>query len=404
MIKVVLSCLLPLIFLGTFSNFQFAEAQSSPANKQNQQKIESELLSIAEASLKAERDVQVDGDGDGAKRRNPRVSKIRDAKFQQRLAKAKERKDFLRSRKIGFTRHQTKLDLKSIKIEGTVATLRAVEDSTRFYDLSIMDAGSPEKTQELKEYLFTFNLKDSQWELVSSEVVNEPGTSQGSATEKIPSLTIDSTVIPSDPTAPPTSDPSKFNLKALTLSDKGYGEFSSPLESPSLLAQASLNRSAIVQYIYYYALTPNKNYRDYSADGGDCTNFVSQALLAGGWGRLNGGHRETTSWWYSGGILPPYASWTWTSADYFFKFINSRPRAKAIGRIADLVPGDVISVDYNPSVGNGIDHTMLVSKKTASGIFLAYHTNNTLDKSFTEFYNASPGAQYYAWSLLPSPQ
>jgi Putative amidase domain len=311
------------------------------------------------------------------------------------------------SRKVGFTRHQTKLDIKSIKIEGTVATLRAVEDSTRFYDLSIMDAGSPEKTQELKEYLFTFNLKDNQWELVSSEIVNEPGAVQGSATEKIPSLTIDSTAIPSDPTAPPTSDPSKFNLKAFTLSEKGYGEFSSSLESLNLLAQNSLNRQAIVQYIYYYALTPNKNYRDYSLEGnrgGDCTNFVSQALLAGGWGRLNGGHRETTSWWYSGGILPPYASWTWTSADYFFKFINSRPRAKAIGRIADLVPGDVISVDFNPSAGDGIDHTMLVSKKTTSGIFLAYHTNNTLDKSFTEFYNASPGAQYYAWSLLPSPQ
>jgi hypothetical protein len=62
MIKVILSCFLPLIFLGAFSSFQFAKAQSSPANKQNQQKIESELLSIAQASLKAERDVQVDGD------------------------------------------------------------------------------------------------------------------------------------------------------------------------------------------------------------------------------------------------------------------------------------------------------------------------------------------------------
>jgi Putative amidase domain len=408
MIKVALSRLLPLILLSISLNFHSADAQSNSSNKQDQQKVESELLSIAEASLKAERDVQVDGDGDGARRRNPKISRIRDAKFQQRLTRAKDRKNFLRSKRIGFKGHQTRLDIKSVTIENTVATLRAVENSTRFYDLSIMDAGSPEKTQELKEYIFTFNLKDNQWELISSETANDIGSVQGTAGEKIPSLPIDSTVMPSDPTAPSTNDSSKSTLKNFISPEKSKSSFLKDFSAmPNLIAQNPLNRQAIVQYIYYYALTPNKKYRDYSMEGnkgGDCTNFVSQALQAGGWSRVDGGHRESTSWWYGGGLLPPYASWTWIGADSFFKFINGRPRAKTIGRIADLVPGDVISVDLNPSANDGIDHTMLVSKKTASGIFLAYHTTNTLDKSFTEFYNINPGANYYAWSLLPTPQ
>jgi hypothetical protein len=69
--------------------------------------------------------------------------------------------------------------------------------------------------------------------------------------------------------------------------------------------------------------------------------------------------------------------------------------------VADLVPGDVISVDLNPQNNDGIDHTMVISKKANDGtIYLAYHSSNTLDKTFYEFYNLSPGAKYYAWSLL----
>lgn len=182
------------------------------------------------------------------------------------------------------------------------------------------------------------------------------------------------------------------------------GEFNN---SPVLLAQASLNRQAIIQYIYYYALTPNRDYRNFEnagIQGGDCTNFVSQALKAGGWPSEQGWYRSDTNWWYDFSFVQPGQSWTWINADYFFNFIHNRPRARTIGRVADLVPGDVISVDLDPQDNNGMDHTMLVSKKSNDGtIYVAYHTNNTLDKSIYQFYNAVPSnANFYAWSLLSS--
>lgn len=42
------------------------------------------------------------------------------------------------------------------------------------------------------------------------------------------------------------------------------------------------NRTNAQNYIYNYTITPNPAYYDYTGYGGDCTNFVSQVLYAGG--------------------------------------------------------------------------------------------------------------------------
>jgi hypothetical protein len=379
---------------------------------QSQSETEAELVGIAEAAVASERYVQVTGDSDEAKKRHPRSGKIRDAKFQERLAKAKERRRLQRERKIAFKNSQTKLTVKKLSISGDTAILEASEDTTKYYDRSIMTADAPEKSEEVVEHRFTFEKRGGQWGLVSSEVINGPGAIQSKPQESIPVLPTNPNVAPSDPLAPPTNpgaqSQSPLNSTSLnkTASLNGKIDGASHPSTSNKIAQSSLNRSAIVQYIYYYAKTPNSKYRDYTTSGGDCTNFVSQALRAGGWSDVSGAHNSTASWWYDFSILSTLrpASWTWTSADYFFKFIQGKPRAKTIGRVADLVPGDVISVDLDPANNNGIDHTMLVSKKDSAGnIYLAYHTSNALDKTFYDFYQASPStAKYYAWSLLSS--
>lgn len=46
------------------------------------------------------------------------------------------------------------------------------------------------------------------------------------------------------------------------------------------------NSSMASNYAYQWALSKNPQYPDFSANtlqGGDCTNFVSQALHTGGW-------------------------------------------------------------------------------------------------------------------------
>ena len=74
-----------------------------------------------------------------------------------------------------------------------------------------MASDSPEKSQELIKHRFIFNLQGNQWELISDEIVNAPGSIQGTFKEKAPPLQVDPSIIPSDPLAPPTSSQSKLN-------------------------------------------------------------------------------------------------------------------------------------------------------------------------------------------------
>jgi hypothetical protein len=131
--------------------------------------VEAELISIAEANIRSEYDVQVNGDEEGALKRNGRASKVRDVKFRKRLAKAKELRKFLSGKKVGYKGFQTKLEVTKVKIEGDTATIEATEKTARDYDLSIMASDSPEKTETYTDHRFTFNLRDKQWELTSHE-------------------------------------------------------------------------------------------------------------------------------------------------------------------------------------------------------------------------------------------
>ena len=413
------------LYLFLLMTLNSAMAQNNPnrpsqgnPNRPETGNLEEQLVSVAEASLRLEHDIIVNGNPEAARRRNPNAVRARAANIQRRLDRGRGLHSFLRGRKVGFRDFQTKLEVIDFRVSGDEAVLDAVEYTSLFYDLSMMAEGSPEQSEEIVEHRFTFNLQADEWELVSDEVVNGPGSTQGSAEEVITPLQETPDVAPSDPLAPPTSVqsnalPSDLSVTSSIQSDElkvfDHTQLDGELKNfPTLLAQTSPNRQAIVQYAYYYALTPNKDYPNFEeagVRGGDCTNFISQAMRAGGWPDAKGWYRNRTSWWSVVSPFPPTQSWTWINADYFFSFIQSSSRVRTTDRVANLIPGDVISVDFDPQNNNGMDHTMLVSRKSNDGnIYLAYHTNNTLDKSFYQFYNetaanTSNQARYYAWSL-----
>jgi hypothetical protein len=89
-----------------------------------------------------------------------------------------------------------------------------------------------------------------------------------------------------------------FKISKNDLSYKA--ELSFPRKKQLLAGRFSLNRPEIIRYIYFYTNTPNSKYRYYGGEGGDCTNFVSQALQAGGWLQVDSynNHKSDTSWWY----------------------------------------------------------------------------------------------------------
>ncbi len=412
------SSLLILSSLTVFTDVK-AQGNQNPRNNRTEtysplENLEIKLVNIAEAVIRAEKDVLVNGNPDAAIRRNPRAVMARGATFQRRLQRAQELRSRLAGRS-GYIGFKTYLEVINFEVMENTAILEAEEKTVFDYDLSQDSSDAPTNTESHIKHRFTFILSNGEWELTEDELLNTPGSRRGIPEEPIEPL-IDKeypNITPADPLAPSTpSNESKvdsFIVGYSSLKDVAQLKTIETSSETDLIAQSSsLDRSAIVQYIYYYALTPNPSYRNFEKSGtrgGDCTNFVSQALKAGGWPSEQGWYRSPSNWWYDFSTVTAGQSWTWINADYFFDFIYNRPRARTINRVADLIPGDVISVDFdNDSV---IDHTMLVSTKSNSGeIYLAYHTNNTLDKKFYDFYNQvaleNPNARYYAWSLLSS--
>lgn len=166
-----------------------------------------------------------------------------------------------------------------------------------------------------------------------------------------------------------------------------------PKGTPEISAAGSpANRNAIVKYAHTYALKPNPKYHEY---GTDCTNFVSQAMAAGGWGQIRGWYRSDSVWWYSGN-WKLWASWTWTSAEHWYRFArNTSKRAGVVNNVYKLRPGDVLQ--YKGSNSPEMNHSMVVTGTSHGVPLLSYHTKNTKDKPFTAM--NSKGLTWFAHSI-----
>lgn len=82
-------------------------------------------------------------------------------------------------------------------------------------------------------------------------------------------------------------------------------------------SNSSYNRTAARDYLNKYTRTPNTAYADFTSEGGDCTNFVSQMLRAGGMSMTaRKSNPGDNSWYYYGSAWGKRTS-TWTAANNF---------------------------------------------------------------------------------------
>lgn len=160
----------------------------------------------------------------------------------------------------------------------------------------------------------------------------------------------------------------------------------------------------------------NTAYPDLSNPNGDCTNFVSQALTAGGWrNTLTTNVTSDLLWWYKSKAS---YSQSWSVAHAFFRHLNGGVNPPTTGKsyeswykfggLSSANYGDIVQADW---AGNNavISHTMIVTgfKRRGDGIIeprLSYHSNDTKDIPLTDFMirvKASyPKAKFYTFSPL----
>ena len=138
-----------------------------------------------------------------------------------------------------------------------------------------------------------------------------------------------------------------------------------------------------VQYARRWALSRNRAYNDFTKGGGDCMNFVSQCLYAGGLPFKNNGFE-----WHG---LRGGSSFSWRGVDSFLKqlknyqqfgsprlefFCEETPESLKAGdlvfTVAEGVPGDI---ERNPS------HVAILSRDYADRgqLVVCGHTVDQLD-------------------------
>lgn len=114
------------------------------------------------------------------------------------------------------------------------------------------------------------------------------------------------------------------------------------------------DRTRACEYAATWAMHRNPQYYDFSHLGGDCTNFISQCLLAGG-GVMN--NTPTFGWYY---YDLQHRAPAWSGARYLYNFLLTNRAAGPVAQEIDeagLEPGDVVFLSDN----NGIYHSLFVS-------------------------------------------
>lgn len=137
--------------------------------------------------------------------------------------------------------------------------------------------------------------------------------------------------------------------------------------------RAVYNRTAAVQYALRHWNNPNPDFAnmDTRGGGGDCTNFTSQALLAGGWPMDYRGMGFDREWWYRRIGTEPFDSqgndwWscTWSLPENQFHYLRIN-HASVVDLLRDrtevrrLRLGDLLFYDWD---GDGLfDHGSIVT-------------------------------------------
>lgn len=128
------------------------------------------------------------------------------------------------------------------------------------------------------------------------------------------------------------------------------------------------DRDKALAYARAWALGRNPAYLDFHGLGGDCTNFVSQCLYAGG-GVMN--VEKGLNWFY---FSARNRTASWTGVEYLYTFLVNNKRTGPYAREAEpgeMEIGDVVQLAL---IGRRFSHAALVVALEGGEIYVAAHS------------------------------
>jgi hypothetical protein len=142
------------------------------------------------------------------------------------------------------------------------------------------------------------------------------------------------------------------------------------------------NREKAVQYAIEWALRRNPQYYNFDKLGGDCTNFASQAIFAGG-AVMN--YTPIYGWYY---INSQKRTASWTGVNYLYNFLTSNKENGPFAEetdVNDIMPGDIIQLSFDGKPN--FNHSLVVIKTGSSleNILITTHSVDRIDYPLTNY-------------------
>lgn len=153
-----------------------------------------------------------------------------------------------------------------------------------------------------------------------------------------------------------------------------------------MIVSKPYNRERALEYVRMWALSRNPLFYDFTGGGGNCTNFVSQCLLAGS---LVMNPTETFGWYY---VDVNNRAPSWTGVREFYEFLcgigDFSPKDKRQGPFADNVARELIEVGDVVQLSNmrgQFYHSLIVSGFENGEILVSAQSNDALDRPLSSY-------------------
>ena len=145
-----------------------------------------------------------------------------------------------------------------------------------------------------------------------------------------------------------------------------------------MILEKEYQRERAVMYARKYALVRNPLFFTFEGIGGNCTNFVSQCLLAGSC-VMN--FTPLYGWYY---LSTNRRSASWTGVDFFYNFLTQNEGVGPFGTeiaLSDAQIGDIIQL----SNGANYYHTLIISEITENDVLVCANSIDSLDRPLSSY-------------------
>lgn len=145
-----------------------------------------------------------------------------------------------------------------------------------------------------------------------------------------------------------------------------------------MILEKEYQRERAVMYARKYALVRNPLFFTFEGIGGNCTNFVSQCLLAGSC-VMN--FTPLYGWYY---LSTNRRSASWTGVDFFYNFLTQNVGVGPFGTeiaLSDAQIGDIIQL----SNGANYYHTLIITEITENDVLVCANSIDSLDRPLSSY-------------------